>query len=129
MIPFTVLVVEDEFLIRWSLNERLTEAGYRVVEAADGREARDRFAGTGVDMVLLDLKLPDADGRELLRDFRNSRPGCVIVCMSAHGTPELGRQLVREGARGFVSKPFDVDQMVRIVDDAAGHPPGPLRTE
>lgn len=118
MIPFTVMVVEDEFLIRWSLNERLTEAGYRVVEAEDVREARSRF-GDAVDLVLLDLKLPDGDGRDLLRDFRAQRPGCCVVCMSAHGTPELGRELVREGARDFVSKPFDVDHMVRLVDDVA----------
>lgn len=118
MIPFTVMVVEDEFLIRWSLNERLTEAGYRVVEAEGAREARSRF-GDGVDLVLLDLKLPDGNGRDLLRDFRAQRPDCNVVCMSAHGTPELGRELVREGARDFVSKPFDVDQMVRIVDDVA----------
>lgn len=117
--PYTVLVVEDEFLIRWSLNERLTEAGYRVLEAETGLEARANFAG-GVDVVLLDLRLPDADGRDLLRDFRAQRPATAVVCMSAHGSPELGRQLVEEGARTFVSKPFDVDAMVRIVEDVRG---------
>lgn len=115
--PCTVMVVEDEFLIRWSLQERLTEAGYRVIEAEDGRSARAGFQD-GVDVVLLDLRLPDADGRELLRDFHAVRPECALVCMSAHGSAELGRQLMLEGARTFVSKPFDMDTMVRIVDDA-----------
>src|SRR5437588_9637829 len=61
----TVLVVDDEKLIRWSLKERLQAAGYHVSEAADGGEALRRIE-EGADLVLLDLKLPDADGVTIL---------------------------------------------------------------
>ncbi|MFZ5479450.1 MAG: response regulator [Myxococcota bacterium] len=119
MHPFTILLVEDEFLIRWSLQERLSEAGYHVMEAEDGRSARELFT-RGCDLVLLDLKLPDADGRDLLHQFREARPKLDVVVMSAHGTPEMAKSLVREGARKFVPKPFDLDEVVRIVDGIRG---------
>lgn len=109
-----VLVVEDEFLIRWSLCERLSEAGLEVVEAGDGAEARSEMA-RGPDLVLLDLKLPDANGQDLMRDWLAANPDLKVVVMSAHGTPELAQQLVRDGARRFVPKPFDLDEMVRLV--------------
>jgi DNA-binding NtrC family response regulator len=116
MHPFTILVVEDEFLIRWSLQQRLSDAGYTVIEAEDGGSARLQFSA-GCDLVLLDLKLPDADGRDLLHHFRAERPRLDVVVMSAHGTPKLAQTLLSEGARRYVAKPFDLDEMVRIVDE------------
>ena len=62
----TILVVDDERLIRWSLNERLTRDGFRVVEAADGATAEEALSHGDVDLVLLDVKLPDTDGLTLL---------------------------------------------------------------
>lgn len=116
----TVLVVDDEPLIRWSLSEGLTEGGYAVRLAANAAEARAVLAGAqGAPMVLLlDLRLPDVVDLTLLREVRTKWPGVPVVMMSAHGTPEDARRAHEMGAYRFVDKPFDVAEMVRLVGDA-----------
>lgn len=117
-----VLVVDDEFLIRWALGERLAATGYRVVEAEDGRSAT-RLFGPGIDAVLLDLRLPDADGVDLLRQFKRIAPGTRVFLMSAYVTPDVEAEARACGAEDVVHKPFDVDDMiarVRAVLDPQG---------
>jgi DNA-binding NtrC family response regulator len=113
----TILVVDDEPLIRWALREGLESAGYAVVEAGTAREAiqslTDGAAGTAV--ALLDLKLPDSDDLSLLRRVRSAAPSCRVIMMTAHGTPELLAEAVREGAVATVAKPFDLARLVGLV--------------
>ena len=75
----TILVVDDEQLIRWSLAERLRADGYHVIEAPTGQEALDRIAD-GVDLVLLDYKLPDIDGVTVLRQIKEQDPTSWSSC-------------------------------------------------
>ena len=111
----TVLVVDDEKLIRWSLNERLLESGYHVLLAENGRTALEWFEdGLCVDAILLDLKLPDVDGLDLLRRFRE-KSVCPVILMSAYGSPERIDEGMSLGAATFIPKPFDLDEMVRAV--------------
>ena len=86
----TVLVVDDEQLIRWSLATRLSEEGYRVLEAATAGEAIERHQ-EGVDLVLLDYKLPDGDGLSLLKQMKDADPDALVILLTAHSGVDYGR--------------------------------------
>ena len=115
-----VLVIDDEPLIRWALSEGLTDAGYVVQQAADGGEARAALTahGAGALVVLLDLRLPDVADLSLLRHIRARRPDAPVLVMTAHGSSEEAAEAARLGVVGFVSKPFDVAEMVKLVNAA-----------
>jgi DNA-binding NtrC family response regulator len=117
----TILVVDDERLIRWSLKDRLSRAGYCVLEAADADQARKTLAEEPVDLVVLDLKLPDSDDLDLLAGIRSASHAPEVILMTAHGTHETEADALRLGAARFVSKPFDLDEMVQMVGAALGH--------
>jgi DNA-binding NtrC family response regulator len=112
-----VLIVDDEALLRWSLAEILSGAGYEVIEARDGREARQAFADAGrpIDAMLLDLKLPDASGLQLIEEARRRCLSCPIVLMTAYGTTDTVERALASGAHRVVSKPFDLDDMLRLM--------------
>jgi DNA-binding NtrC family response regulator len=115
-----VLIVDDEPLIRWSLSEGLTDAGYPVKQAATGAEAREMLAASSDDplVVVLDLRLPDVTDLSLLRHIRARRPDVPVVMMTAHGSADDARQATSLGAFRFVIKPFDVSEMIGLVGDA-----------
>jgi DNA-binding NtrC family response regulator len=117
----TILVVDDEPLIRWAVREGLESAGYAVVEAGTAREALSSLGdgAAGAAVALLDLKLPDSDDLSLLRRVLAAAPACRVIMMTAHGTPELLAQAVREGAFGTIAKPFDLTRIVGLVQAAA----------
>jgi two-component system KDP operon response regulator KdpE len=115
----TVLIVDDEPLIRWAVREGLEGAGYRVIEAGTAREALRVLEGADlVAVALLDIRLPDSDDLGLLRRFRLDAPACRVIMMTAHGTPELLSEAISEGAFGAVSKPFDMGGMIDLVRSA-----------
>ena len=113
----SVLIVEDEFLIRWSLRSRLRQEGFYVTEAIDLASARD-IVSPVMDLVLLDLRLPDGDGLDLLYEFRLRWPPAHIIVMTAHGTRATEEHVLASGAFALVHKPFDLDEVVRLTHRA-----------
>lgn len=115
-----VLVVDDEGLIRWSLNERLSTAGYEVLEAGDGASALSYFreGAPRIDLVVLDLKLPDVDGVDLLKQIKRLCPSCRVILMTAFGTPDKLLDARNNGAYDVVAKPFNLDKMLQTVERA-----------
>ena len=92
-----VLVVDDESLIRWSLAERLRADGHVVTEAGTAAEAIDR-AEQGVDLVLLDYKLPDEDGLAVLRRLRDLDLDILVIMLTAHKGVETVVEAMKAGA-------------------------------
>jgi len=118
--PSRVLVVDDEMLIRWSLAETLTAAGYLVVEGRDAAEAREaiRDDHRRPDVVLLDYRLPDSDNLDLLTTIRHAVPNVPVILMTAHGTADVVKGALDLGAYRVVSKPFEVRDMALLVAEA-----------
>jgi DNA-binding NtrC family response regulator len=113
----TILVVDDEDLIRWSLSERLRSEGWKVLEAQDGRRALE-YAGEHLDVALLDYRLPDTDGLTLLRSLKAHNPRLMAILLTAYATPEITTDALDAGTFQLARKPFDLDEIVLIVRDA-----------
>lgn len=107
-----VLVVDDERMIRWSLRAGLEEAGAVVEEAASLAEARRRLQEAWPDLVLLDMRLPDGSGSELLAEALAQDPELPILMITAYGSLEGAVQAMRDGAQDYIAKPFELDELV-----------------
>src|SRR5688572_2188343 len=112
-----ILVVDDEELIRWSLVERMRAEGYDVVEAGTGAQAIEH-ARDGVDLVLLDYKLPDMDGVTVLRRIKELDPDALVILLTAYASVETAVEAMKEGAFHFANKPFDLDDVAFLVSRA-----------
>jgi two-component system, NtrC family, response regulator AtoC len=106
-----ILIVDDEDLIRWSLQQKLSNWGYRALEAADGESAVALVERESPDLVLLDIHLPDINGLEVLKAIRESNPRVVVIIMTAYGVLEDAVAALRLGAYDFVSKPLNFEEL------------------
>jgi DNA-binding NtrC family response regulator len=118
--PPTVLIVDDEALIRWTLAEMLGERGYVVTEAGDGRMALAAIqqAVTPFDVVLLDYRLPDSADLRLLERVRHLAPDSQVIMITAHNNPEIDQGATALGAYRVISKPFEVESLAALVNQA-----------
>jgi DNA-binding NtrC family response regulator len=116
----TVLVVDDEALLRWSLAEVLRGSGHSVIEAASAENARDAIAHASdpIDVVLLDYRLPDSDDLRLLEEIVGRLPQCAVVLMTAFARPDVAQGAVDRGAYCVLSKPFDMQGVEALVTEA-----------
>jgi two-component system, response regulator PdtaR len=113
----TVLVVEDDFLVRLCAADALSEAGFNVLEADSGPDALRILEGGAVDVVFTDINMPGAfDGAGLARRIRHRWPATAVVITSGRGCPEedLGEAL-------FLPKPYMPDSLSRIIEEVLDH--------
>ena len=112
-----ILIVDDEALIRKSLGQVLSRKGYAVTTAATAEEARRVFSPDEFALVLLDLRLPDGSGTELLQEFRALQPDLLVIMMTAYGSIESAVEAMRMGAYDYVNKPFksrEIEVIIRL---------------
>ncbi len=119
--PATVWVVEDDRSMRWVLERALGQAGFATRSFARGDEALRGLAGEQPDAVVTDIRMPGADGLELLAAVRAQRPSLPVIVITAHSDLESAVKSYQGGAFEYLPKPFDVDELIATVGRAVAH--------
>ena len=114
----SILVVEEEKLVRLTLRERLHREGYAVSEAADGTEALQAFDRRPFDVVLLDLRLSDMTGLDVLRGCLKRRPDATAIVMTSSSSFDDAVEAIREGAYHYLKQPVEHDDLVAVLAKA-----------
>jgi PAS domain S-box-containing protein len=121
-----ILVVDDEEMVREFADKALSEMGYEVTQAADGQAALDLLdAGDQYDLMLMDLILPRMGGDELFQRVRRRRPGLQVLVMSGYSKRQTVELLLSQGAAGFISKPFTLEEISCLVQRHVQARPAP----
>src|SRR5438132_14420731 len=110
-----VLVVDDEQSIRHFVKCALADAGYQVSMAANGAEAMALFRSEGPDLVVLDVRLPDADGLDLLGQMKHESPETAVIIVTAVADVKKAVEAMRRGAFYFLRKPLALDELEGLV--------------
>jgi len=113
----TILVVDDEPLIRWTLSERLGQEGHAIVEAETAKAALARF-GPDIDLVMLDYKLPDSDGLQVLKTMKATDPDVPVILLTAFSSVETAVEAMKQGAYHYANKPFNLEELSLVVQKA-----------
>ena len=113
-----LLIVEDEAALREVVAERLADQGYDVVQAANGEEAIDRLAEFAFDIVVTDLRLPGIDGGKVLEAAVTRYPDIIGIVVTGYGTVKDAVAAIKRGATDFVTKPFQFDELLHVLDSA-----------
>ena len=127
--PKRILVVDDEELIRASLSERLAREGYTCLCAETGAQAIEHINNHSFDLALLDLRLPDADGTELLERMHSASPNLPVIVITAYSAVDTAVDAMKLGACDYLPKPFDMGHVVNAVRKTLENeaPPMPAR--
>jgi len=114
--PISILMVDDAKSERVLLRQAIYDVrrNLRLFEAATAKEARDVFRRYSLDLVLLDVELPGTSGLDLLRHFRGTDPSVPVVMVTHHSTQDVVVQSLREGAFGFIVKPYNLNKLKEI---------------
>lgn len=114
----TILVVDDDQTVQDVIVEALTEEGFRVIAAPNGRAALEKLGSVDIDLILLDYNMPVMDGPEFARVYRASRVHpAPIVLITANGRARAAALEI--GAQGFISKPFEIDHLIDVAQQYA----------
>ena len=115
MLKETILIIDDEAFIRENVQRILSEDGYRVLEAANGSEARALLAEEEIDLALLDLNLGTENGIDLLSTLKEANPDLLIIIITGYGSVETAVESLKLGAFDYMKKPFKADALRVIV--------------
>jgi DNA-binding NtrC family response regulator len=113
-----ILVIDDEPIVRISCKRSLSNEGYEVKLAAGGREGIELLEKEPFDLVLLDLKMPDMDGIEVLQKIKDTWPQTKVIIITGYSTVETAVKTLRLGALNYLEKPFTPDILLKTVEEA-----------
>ncbi len=113
---FRVLVVDDEQIVRESLKDWLEDVGFDVESAASGEEALERLDQDPFDLLLVDIKMPGMDGVEVLRRAREAHADLMVIMITAYATVDTAVEAMKMGALDYLTKPFDPEKLVPMVE-------------
>jgi DNA-binding response OmpR family regulator len=111
----SILVVDDDAVVRKSLSAILSQEGYLVETVENGKEAIRISEKSLFDIALVDIKLPDMDGTELLSRLKGNQPRMILIVITGFPTLENAMETVNEGADGYILKPFDVQKLLEMI--------------
>ncbi len=116
-----ILIAEDESTLREGLSQAFSESGFKVAQAASGREAIEKMERQVFDLVVTDLKMPGGDGMEVLRRARHVSEQTPVIIMTAFGTVEGAVEAIKQGAYDYIQKPFSIDELEVKIQRALEH--------
>lgn len=119
--PYRALVVDDEPASRMNIRDLLTEERFRVEEAADGLSALELVGQQEFDVVLLDIRMPKMDGLAVLKQVAKRYPQLPVIVFTAHGTSDHAIEAMKIGAFDYLTKPFDIEELLAVVRRAVEH--------
>lgn len=111
-----ILVVDDEDALRTVLSAELEGEGYQVATAADGQEAINILGTSAFDLILLDIKMPNVDGFEVLRFVKEKHPKTKVIMLTGFADLKNAIESKKLGAEDFVSKPYDLVDLLTTVE-------------
>src|SRR6266404_1361787 len=117
----TIMIVDDDAEIRSLVKIILEESDYRTLEAASSAAVKEAMNGTRPDVILLDFKLPDADGMTLLPEIKKKWPETEVIFVTGFGTTDLAHETGKLGAFGFLNKPFGPNALKLLIERALEH--------
>jgi DNA-binding NtrC family response regulator len=118
MAQTSILVVDDEKLIRWSMKQKLESWNYQVFEAETLKDAQKVFQQETPDLLTLDIKLPDGSGIDFLKQARRVQPSVPVIMITAFGVVDLAVQALKLGAYDFIEKPIDFEKLGNSIRNA-----------
>src|ERR1700730_6426389 len=113
-----LLLVEDESLLRQAIAEQLADRGYHVEQADSGEAAIAKLADFAFDIIVTDLRLPGIDGSAVVEAAVERYPHIVAIVVTGYGTVKDAVEAIKRGASDFVSKPFQIDELLHVLDSA-----------
>ncbi len=114
----SILIVDDDASICATLARILVRRGYETDTAATGRKALEKIQGRSFNLTLLDIRLPDVVGMDLLRRLRESQPDMAVILVTAYASIQTATQALKEGAAAYIIKPVDTDEMLAAIRQA-----------
>ena len=111
----SVLVIDDEKLVRWSIKQKLESAEFQTLEAGTAQEGMSLFKTNLPDLVTLDVQLPDDHGLKVLLEMKKLAPGVPVIMITAHGAVEDAVRSLQIGAYDYLEKPIDFSRLVHSI--------------